>query len=275
MTTDLSSELVAAIEGTRALIQEARDRYSPKTALAMYSGGNDSTTMLHLVREQVDAACHINTGIGIEQTREFVRRTCAEWNLPLIEEVTAESYEDLVLTYGFPGPSLHRVMYQRLKERPLRQVVKRLKDGDRKARILLLSGIRRWESARRFYAGYEPINEGESGSVWVNPLWDWTPELMLEYRAAFPVPRNEVSDLIHMSGECLCGSFAHPGELDEVALWFPEVAQRIRDLEHRAEQAGVHCRWELPPPPKQIKGQQNIWPEVGPLCSGCEARNQP
>lgn len=271
----ISQELQDAIASTAALITEARERYAPKTVVAMYSGGNDSTTMLHLVREQVDAACHINTGIGIERTRQFVRDTCADWNLPLIEELTAESYEDIVLEYGFPGPSMHRVMYSRLKERPLRQVVKRLKDGDRKARIVLLSGIRRWESARRFYAGYEPINEGESGVVWVNPLWDWTAELMLEYRRAFPVPRNEVSDLIHMSGECLCGAFAHPGELDEIALWFPEVAERIRKLEHRAEQRGVPCRWEASPPPRQIDGQEEMWPEVGPLCTACEARNQP
>lgn len=269
-----SVALTEAIAGTEALIAEARDRYEAKTVLAMYSGGNDSTTMLHLVRPHVDAACHINTGIGIEATREFVRETCSAWGLPLIEERTAESYEDLVLRYGFPGPSMHRVMYSRLKERPLRQVVKRLKGGDKKARVLLLSGIRRWESARRFYAGYEPINEGESRTVWVNPLWDWNAELMMEYRRVFEVPRNPVSDLCHQSYECLCGAFAHPGELDEIALWFPEAAERIRALEHRAEEAGVHCRWETAPPPAQIDGQLDAFPEVGPLCSQCEARGR-
>ena len=273
MDKAMSPELEAAIQSAADLIAEAKRRYEPKATLAMYSGGNDSTTMLHLIRPHVDAACHINTGIGIEETRQFVRRTCMDWQLPLIEEQTAESYERIVLEYGFPGPFMHRVMYARLKERPLRQVIKRLKGEDRKARIVLCSGVRRWESARRFYAGYDPINEGEYGVVWVNPLWEWTAELMLEYRRTFPVPRNPVSDLIHMSGECLCGAYAHPGELEEIGLWYPETAQRIRDLEHKAEAAGVHCRWELPPPPKQIEGQENLWPEVGPLCSACEARH--
>jgi hypothetical protein len=37
-----------------------------------------------------------------------------------------------------------------------------------------------------------------------------------------------------MSGECLCGAFARPDELVEIRYHFPEVAQRIDELQVRA-----------------------------------------
>ena len=40
-----------------------------------------------------------------------------------------------------------------------------------------------------------------------------------------------------MSGECLCGSFAKPGEREELAFWFPDFESQLRQLETRV--AGV------------------------------------
>ena len=51
---------------------------------ALYSGGNDSTAMTHMFKDYCDYAVHINTGIGIEQTRNFVKETCDSWGLPVI-----------------------------------------------------------------------------------------------------------------------------------------------------------------------------------------------
>src|SRR3712207_9450808 len=51
-------------------------------------------------------------------TREFVRRSCAAWALPLLEFTPPrqmDHYENLVLDQGFPGPGHHFKMYQRLK----------------------------------------------------------------------------------------------------------------------------------------------------------------
>jgi hypothetical protein len=45
------------------------------------------------------------------------------------------------------------------------------------------------------------------------------------------LPRNEVADLCHMSGECLCGAFAHDGERDELSQWYPEPFDEIAELE--------------------------------------------
>lgn len=245
----------------------------------LFSGGNDSTTLAHLLRERVTHAAHVNTGIGIEQTRQFVRDRCREWGLPLLERSPPPgyTYRDLVLGQvrqlsdgeplkyeGFPGPAVHNYMYFFLKDRQMRQIRDELcPEGARTQRVIYLSGIRRSESSRR--SKHQKINRQKS-VLWVSPLIGWTTEDMNTYRRTYDVPRNEVSDLIHMSGECLCGAFAKPGELDEIGYWFPGVAAQIRDLEDQARNAGVaRCTWGW--------GHQKQPPsETGPMCSSCDLR---
>ena len=74
-------------------------------------------------------------------------------------------------------------------------------------------------------------------------------------------------DILHMSGECLCGAFAHPGELEEIRAWFPNEYERIKALERRACSAGVPCEWGVAPPePVFIDPDQTVMP----LCVACE-----
>lgn len=197
----------------------------------LFSGGNDSTTLLHLMHQlgHVTHAVHANTGIGIEQTRQFVRDTTAAWGIPLIEEHPPIGYRELVLERGFPGPAQHFKMYQRLKERCLDKA--RLPLGvhrSRTKRALFIAGRRRDESERRMNV---PLSEADGSVIWVSPIAEWTALDLNTYRAVHGVPRNEVADLIHMSGECLCGSFAKRNELDEIGDWFPAVRAEIEELE--------------------------------------------
>jgi 3'-phosphoadenosine 5'-phosphosulfate sulfotransferase (PAPS reductase)/FAD synthetase len=218
--------LDAAID--ELIVKRGRDYLG--TAL-LFSGGNDSTTLAHAFRDRVDLAIHANTGIGIEETREFVRATCAAWGLPLWERRAPVSYLDLVVERGFPGPGQHFKMYQRLKERAILSVRADLVPASRSRRdaVIYLAGRRKDESARRSNV---PLWEREGSIVWVSPFAYWTKLDLNTYRArAGDVPVNRASELIHMSGECLCGSFAKRGELDEIAAWFPATAAEIRALE--------------------------------------------
>lgn len=234
--------------------------------LILFSGGNDSTVLAHLMRNRADAAVHANTGIGIEQSRQFVRDVCRGWNLELIEEHTPERYEDLVIEHGFPGPAHHMKMFQRLKDRPLMQVRGRYVSNGYRERVVFIAGRRRAESTRRKNI---PIHERRDAVIWASPLVMWTKFDMNTYRlmqaeAGDPVPVNEVSDLIHMSGECLCGAYAKPGELEELRVWFPDVVQTIESLEARVRAAGIRApfdRW----------GHGVGKPSgSGPLCDGCD-----
>ena len=253
----------AKIESAVQSIADSIAEYNPVKVYALVSGGNDSTVTAHLAKEfgpRLDGLVHINTGIGVEETRQFVR-TFAKWlQMPLIEKSPPVTYEELVLKYGFPGPAAHRYMYIWLKERPLREVRREAQDGQ-KRRVLFITGVRTSESQRRM--GYVQRIQRDGNTVWVAPIRDFDHRDIWDYRDRFSLPSNEVVEILHMSGECLCGAFAKPGELDWLALFYPKVAQRIRQLEKKAHSAGIKsCHWG-PQSSKEIREAP------GPLCAGC------
>jgi 3'-phosphoadenosine 5'-phosphosulfate sulfotransferase (PAPS reductase)/FAD synthetase len=286
------SRILQLVADAHALLDEAIQTQvldanrSLAGVVVLFSGGNDSTTLAHLFRDRATHAAHANTTIGIEQTRQYVRDTCSAWGLPLMEEFPriGEHYRDLVLGRvrvkagpsigktpypgGFPGPAMHYFMYQRLKERALESVRRQFVEFRYQQRVIFLAGRRADESGRRKGLALKGPIERRGSTVWVSPLLNWTKLDLNAYRRIYPdVPRNEVSDLLHMSGECLCGAFAHPGELDEVGEWFPEVADEIRGLEKEVAAADVappeRCKWGW--------GAGREAPSrVGAMCSSCD-----
>ena len=79
---------------------------------------------------------------------------------------------------------------------------------------------------------------------WVAPIPDFDHRDIHDYRDANGLPRNEVVEILHMSGECLCGAFSKPRELEWLEIFYPDVAGRIRDIEQRAHDAGMNsCHW--------------------------------
>ena len=251
------------------LLDRAVAEYQPVAMFALFSGGHDSLTSTGIAAQHpaFTSVVHINTGIGIEETREFVRETCKEQGWPLIELHAEHSYEDLVLQRGgFPsGPKSHSSMYWYLKQRPLDALIRETKHkrGDN---VALVTGIRVSESVRRMGAGISvPIRRDDHCRVWVNPILDWTAADCLDYMAAQGLRRSPVVDLLHRSGECLCGALARSEEIHEIDLWYPDAGKRIHDLEERAVACGLkHTRW----------ADRRAWgdavPLTLPMCASCE-----
>ena len=250
------------------LLSKAIEQYKPVAVYGLFSGGHDSLTATHVAAQHpaFTAAVHINTGIGIEQTRQFVRATCERQTWPLKEyraEDCGQVYRDIVVQHGFPGPMGHLFMYSRLKERALRKLIRETKT-EFKDKVLLVTGVRSQESQRRM-GHVEPI-QVDGAKVWCAIIHDWSKRDCNDYIEANQLPRNEVVDLIHMSGECLCGAFAHPGELNEIELWFPETAAKIRQIEAEVKEVG-HCwGWEEKPPYTRKKAPDK---RQMMLCYGC------
>jgi 3'-phosphoadenosine 5'-phosphosulfate sulfotransferase (PAPS reductase)/FAD synthetase len=272
---DLAGSTGVSRPGPAEIVAEAIARYKPVAIYVGFSGGNDSRAVAHWMMNNVPGCrpFHINTGIGIERTRQYVRDTCAlyGWNLREIRalEDCGESYDALCIAHGFPGPDGHQMMYSRLKERGVRQLVREAKDG-RKHRdtVLIASGIRHDESLIRMgYAGRE-INKVDS-QVWINPLYWWPKEQRDAYNAASGMPENPVTKLLGMSGECGCGAFAQPGELARWAAIDPEFGERVERLQKIVLQRGFTWSWEGRPPRGGCKKEQGqIFQR--PLCVGCE-----
>lgn len=272
------------IESAYRFLSRTVEEHSPKYVIGLFSGGHDSLVSTHIASQHpaFSFSLHINTGIGIEQTRQFVRDTCEEWDIELREYRASEyegisgpdhqKYSDIVLEYGFPGPAQHSKMYQRLKERPLRQAIREL-DRERTDKTLLVTGVRTQESARRM-RHVEPIQLWEGTKIWCAPIHDFSKRDVNAYIEFLGLRRNEVVDLLHSSGECLCGAFAHPGELDELRQWYPGMAAHIDKLADRVRSKGFPWGWDDPVPNwwKQVKEHgQTYMDEV--LCIGCVNRD--
>jgi 3'-phosphoadenosine 5'-phosphosulfate sulfotransferase (PAPS reductase)/FAD synthetase len=139
-----------------------------------------------------------------------------------------------------PGPMGHGMMYRRLKERAVYRLTRDYKErrGDR---LGLVAGIRRAESERRRARGEMDVKRAQ---VWISPLIQWTARERDDYIERHRLPRNPVVDALHMSGECLCGAYAKPGELRDIELWYPADAAEIRRLERLVTAAGRRfSRW--------------------------------
>jgi 3'-phosphoadenosine 5'-phosphosulfate sulfotransferase (PAPS reductase)/FAD synthetase len=267
--------LDGVIAAAEKLLAAAIEEYSPRYIIALFSGGHDSVVATHIASRLgcLDFACHIDTGIGVPETRKFVADFCASQKIALRTYGAAtyrtpagaldpQRYRDFIREHGFPGPAMHTKMYNRLKERPLRQMIREL-DRRKNDRVMLVSGLRSSESARRGrYASAVHVWEGTK--LWVAPAWDFSKLDVSAYIEQHGLPRNPVVDAIHKSGECLCGAFARSGEKEELAFWYPEVAGYIDELECEARALGFEWGWgERPPAKRRRRSVEGI------MCSSC------
>lgn len=264
-----TSRIQAKIESAVSELDEAIERLKPKLVVGLMSGGDDSipACIIASKAKQFDGILHVNTGIGVEDTRSHVRAVCLEMEWKLWEYKAKENcredgtpdpmdYETIVLKHGFPGAYGHRMMYVKLKERQLRRFKRDQKisgRGKNKQRVMFVSGVRQQESARRKKNVAPESFTVSASEIWAAPIRGWDKKDCREARELAGIPRNPVSFNIHKSGECLCGAFAKKGELEEIAFFYPEMGRYLRDLEKRVRAAGHAWGWEdqAPSKPKQ------------------------
>lgn len=250
--------------------------------VGMFSGGNDSTTVVHMHRSELTHVGMANTLVGIEQTRQYVRDAAAAMNLPLVEKSSPrweDSYEAHVLDHGFPGRGKHPLIYQRIKQRAFRAIRSHVLTEQgltgRSGRVVLVMGRRRTESEKRADV---PELERDGSMVYASTIVNWTKLDLNTYRLmAGDVPRNQVSDLVHMSGECLCGCYAKPGERDMISQFYPEpftgVIDRLQDaIRDRDDIPGYAKTWGWSADPvlndaSRVKSRRR---PAGFMCETCD-----
>lgn len=265
--TDIPSRLDAKIAQSMVIIDAAIAEHSPSHIFGLFSGGNDSACSTHLIaqHQRFTRAFRVNTTIGIPESRVHALSVAEMFQWRLLEFTAPTTYRELVLKYGFPGPGAHSKMYIMLKERAVDRLIREHKQfwNDR---IMLVTGVRLSESERRMGHVEEVVRDG--CSLWVAPIAHWDDNDKIEYMSRYAIPRNPVTELLCMSGECICGAFAKHEEMIEIEMHFPETAAEIHALEREAEAAGVHCKWGTRPP-----GSKGRATKGGMLCSSCNQRN--
>lgn len=265
------------------IIRYAVEEFKPAKVVLMFSGGYDSLVSSHIsasiLRELSIpfVVYHGDTTIGIPETQEFVKNVCSlfGWELFIRQPPNKEDhYDAIVEQWGFPGATKqsHRIMYRRLKERAINRFVTHECKSTPYARenVLLLSGIRQDESKIR--QGYSLEVKKVKSKVWANPIFWMKSHEVLEYRRQHDLPVNMVKENMCISGECLCGSFADNTELNDLKLFYPDVAKRIEMLHQMASENGFPWPWSSGPndwwknhPP----GQSDMF-----MCAGCEAKRK-
>lgn len=270
------------IEEAKSIVDKAFEENDVSHIFLLTSGGNDSIVPLHLFKddERVSGAVHIDTGIRVPETEGHVKATCELYGVPLLiyraqentkSDGTADPqvYEEIVKKYGFPGPSQHLIMYSKLKERQVRRLVREHKVG--KKRIMLVTGVRRTESSRRNRNVQEIQRQGSQ--LWVSPVANWSDEDMAVYGAHHNLPKNPVAENLGMSGECLCGAYAKPGELEMIKKYYPETANYIESIERNS---GCPWGWESKPTAAQSRLMKEVASsrENMPLCTSCISKGK-
>ena len=212
-----------------------------------YSGGKDSGIALDYTAkyfpDNFKGVIFADTGIGTQATIDFVKNYCKERNYPLNivkpENVIRKkdsipfSYENLVMRWGFPTYSGHRIVMQQLKLFPIRQFIhQRKKSGERPA---IISGIRKKESARsKNKKWFNPIDKDAGNQlIFVKPLYYKSNNWVMRYFIENDIKRSPVYETLHISGDCLCGCFAKKDEAKLIQMFHPDVYQKIINLEKK------------------------------------------
>ncbi|WP_054944184.1 hypothetical protein [Novosphingobium sp. KN65.2] len=250
-------------------IVDAALAHNPVAIFAMLSGGDGSLGTTHWCMNNIPGCevLHINTGIGIERTRMFVRETCKQQGWPLTElrakEDCGQDYDEIVSEHGFPGPAGHQFMYARLKERAVELIVRQRKTN-RSDKVMLLTGICHDDSVRRSGYGGREVNF-KGAQMWVNPMYWVGQSFIYHHLRASGLPRNPVAVELGMSGECLCGAFANKGELAIVRRVCPTTAARIENLQSRISNRHPWGWEERPPRERDTKTIEMF----SPMCVNC------
>lgn len=162
---------------------------------------------------------------------------------------------------------MHYLFYRMLKERAIRQLVREAK-FKRLDEIALYSGVHQQESVRRM--GFVTPRKKVGSQVWLAKLFHFGTLDFADYKRKYSLPTSPVKAKLGFSGECLCGAYAHPNEIKKLELYYPDTANRIFDLQRKAQIAGKHCIWGTRPPKENNTLQHDI--PFMPMCSSCPAR---
>ena len=248
---------------SESIIDDLENIFHRTKFYSLFSGGKDSMTTTDKLDKlgKLEAVVHIKTNIGLQMTTDFVKDICQEmgWKLYIIEPSPKFTYAAHVLQYGFPGPAFHRLIMGKLKYKTMRDFALTI---DRKNHCLI-SGIRKFESARRMGNYPEPIQT--DGAVWFGcPIFYDSTEYTYKYVHENGLRISPAYKLgLGTSGECLCGSFAAKGDKLRIRKLDPKLADYIEWLETGIQKFGTnhakrYSKWGEQAKMSELEQQQQL-----------------
>jgi len=197
-----------------------------------WSGGKDSTVVLHLTRkvwgEDVKVV-FVDTGITLPETLEYVEKLTEEWSLNLTVLKPDFDFWGYVAKNGFPHP---KALWCRrfLKIKPIKKFLSKYHGW----KVCVL-GIRRRESPQRFTAPWyrKVFDRHRVFKFTYNllPILNWTDEEVNSYLKRNNIPVNPCYKLYGTSGCYYCPFVANKTHYLNLKRLHPELFQKIVEAE--------------------------------------------
>jgi len=218
------------------ILNQLRETFGKQKFKVLWSGGKDSGSTAGVL-DQLDALDElltVDTGIATPDLFGFLKDESNRhgWKWKLLPP--KYDYGDWVLKYGFPGPQAHSIVMGKLKYQVYRNHVNSLKDD----KICLMSGVRRSESDRRNKK--YPYHIDEDGKMMMaRPIFYWKSLEPKQYCLKNDIKIAPAYNSLHISGDCMCGSFADPSEPMLLKVFYPKTFEYIKSLEVRIQTEGT------------------------------------
>ncbi len=235
--------------------------YYPK-CWGLLSGGKDSLSMAQTLDEEgkLEGCAALETGLSTPDWKEFVIKVCEDRGWPLEFYATNSSYDDLVVKYGFPGPSKHSMFMNYLKGRGVAKFKKYHPNS------ILASGVRADESDKR-KINTKPVGMWEGVPI-LAPIYHWTTDETWAFFRDRGFERAPAYSTLQISGDCLCGAYAREDEMDAIRFHYPQIGERLDSLgESIKECQPKRCEWGWgwkKPIKRKTPAEQFICSECGP-----------
>lgn len=217
----------------------------------LFSGGKDSLVVLHLLREEINAAIYVDTGISFPENNAYIREICNEFGINLITLKPERDFFDLVQKWGFP--TIKTLWCRRwLKIEPLRMFFRKIKPP-----AWTYLGIRLAESPsrRKFYSklprGFQGIQryDEKTGSWQFFPIAEWSDSQVWEYIRKHNLKINPCYKLYGHAACYFCPFLSNPKYYLRLKAVHPELFQKLLEAEERMRNRSSALIW----------GYKKIW----------------
>jgi 3'-phosphoadenosine 5'-phosphosulfate sulfotransferase (PAPS reductase)/FAD synthetase len=201
--------------------------YTIRSIACCFSGGKDSLVATHFMLSQIEGlpiAKHVvyaDTGIMLPIAGDFVRDVCRSfgWNLTIVDGYFFEKAKK----NGMPRMR-HRWCCYTCKVEPMQKFIRTL--PPQRAEV---TGLRRDESNKR--AQLNQIYYKRRVPSWAYaPIIGWTEKQVLSYirKNGLPMPPHYK---LGLHETCMCGVYSNRKQMEILKAQFPELWQKILDLE--------------------------------------------
>jgi len=220
------------------IMDGAIEKYELDSLYVLLSGGKDSVCVADFIAKnypkQFKGVVFTNTGLGSQETRQFVIRYCKEKNWPLHMTWANKEHDrfiNVIQKYGFAGPGNHGMWMGFLKYHTWYYFLKnKLNSGEKAAYI---SGVRKKESVQREKIkkySKTPVDV-DGRSIFIKPFLYKNGTQLWEYFNEHDMKKSPVYEWLNKSGECYCGAHASDFELKLLELYDPLAFETIKHYE--------------------------------------------